>query len=180
MIFFGRMACLWESGEQIGKGDGTRRSRRVASEAGFTLLELLLVLTIISLLSTIATPVFHSYIKRARTKRAMVEIRGIEAELFSYSIEQGRLPDTLEQLGRDFIDPWGRPYRYQLLAGKPLTGAGKVQSRKNRFLHPLNTDYDLYSVGPDGDTQLALTAHASHDDIIRANDGAYVGEAQFY
>ncbi len=49
--------------------------------------------------------------------------------------------------------------------------------RKDRFLHPINSDYDLYSMGKDGRTTEALTAKMSHDDIIRANDGGFVGLA---
>ncbi len=50
-------------------------------------------------------------------------------------------------------------------------------ARKDRFLVPINCDFDLYSVGPDGESKIPLTAKQSHDDIIRAGDGAYVGVA---
>ena len=53
-------------------------------------------------------------------------------------------------------------------------------ARKDRFLHPLNSTYDLYSVGKDGKTVAALTAKASKDDIIRANDGGFIGLAVKY
>lgn len=49
--------------------------------------------------------------------------------------------------------------------------------RMDRFLHPINSDYDLYSMGKDGQTVLPLTARQSHDDVIRANDGSFVGLA---
>ena len=49
--------------------------------------------------------------------------------------------------------------------------------RKDRFLNPLNSEFDLYSVGPDGKTETPLTAKASYDDIIRAVDGKYMGLA---
>jgi len=49
--------------------------------------------------------------------------------------------------------------------------------RKDRFLAPINTDFDLYSMGPDGDSKSQLNAKASRDDIIRAADGAYFGVA---
>jgi general secretion pathway protein G len=52
--------------------------------------------------------------------------------------------------------------------------------REDKNLHPLNSDLDLYSIGPDGKTNLPLTAKASHDDIIRANDGGYFGVASNY
>ena len=41
--------------------------------------------------------------------------------------------------------------------------------RKNRFLVPINSEYDLYSMGKDGKTQMPLTAKASRDDVIFAN-----------
>ena len=42
---------------------------------------------------------------------------------------------------------------------------------------PLNTDYDLYSMGRDGKSKTPLTASESHDDIVRALDGEFVGLA---
>jgi general secretion pathway protein G len=42
---------------------------------------------------------------------------------------------------------------------------------------PINSDYDLYSMGKDGESVPPLTARASRDDVIRANDGAYIGLA---
>ena len=76
----------------------------------------------------------------------------------------------------DLKDPWGNNYQY--LNIETTTGLGKM--RKDRFLVPLNTDFDLYSMGKDGDSQSPLTAEVSHDDIIRANDGEYIGIASEY
>jgi len=72
-------------------------------------------------------------------------------------------------------DPWGNPYQYLR-----VTGSNRGALRKDRFLVPINSDFDLYSMGPDGETVLALTAKAARDDIIRANDGGYVGVAEGY
>lgn len=52
--------------------------------------------------------------------------------------------------------------------------------RKDHNLVPLNTDYDLYSSGPDGASVGPLTAKASRDDILRANNGRFVGPASAY
>ncbi|HRC45374.1 MAG TPA: hypothetical protein PLT27_15085, partial [Nitrospira sp.] len=60
-------------------------------------------------------------------------------------------------------------------AGAGNGSAGKP--RKDRFLHPINSDYDLYSMGKDGESVEPLTAQKSHDDVIRANDGGFVGLA---
>ena len=52
--------------------------------------------------------------------------------------------------------------------------------RKDRFLVPINTNFDLYSMGPDGKSVPPLTAQASQDDIIWASDGEYIGPAAQY
>ena len=53
-------------------------------------------------------------------------------------------------------------------------------ARKDRFLVPINTDYDLYSMGPDGESEPQLHNAVSRDDVIRARDGAYVGLAESF
>jgi general secretion pathway protein G len=60
------------------------------------------------------------------------------------------------------------------------TVKGNGKKRKDRNLVPLNSDYDLYSQGPDGNSVSPLTAAASQDDIIRANNGGFVGKAEDY
>jgi len=51
-------------------------------------------------------------------------------------------------------------------------------ARKDRFLVPINSDFDLYSRGADGLTQAALSDPVSRDDVIRGEDGAYYGLAE--
>ena len=72
-------------------------------------------------------------------------------------------------------DPWGNPFQYTNLGTAPPGAA-----RKDKFLVPINSDFDLYSMGPDGESVAALTAKPSRDDIIRANDGGFVGLASEY
>jgi general secretion pathway protein G len=89
--------------------------------------------------------------------------------------ETNVIPADLSEIGQLLKkDPWGRPYVYQDLS---IPGA---KARKNKALHPLNTYFDLYSMGKDGQTVLALTAGPSRDDIIVANDGRFVGMAKDY
>ena len=52
--------------------------------------------------------------------------------------------------------------------------------RKDKYLVPINSDFDLYSMGKDGQSAAALTAKISKDDIVRANDGQYIGLAEAY
>jgi general secretion pathway protein G len=168
---------------------------------GFTLLELLIVIAIIGTLASIAVPVYIKYVNQAKNTICVNDIRSIQHEIDLFRDANGKLPDCLDELtGGNRVDPWGNPYQYLSYASmeketgsgggggsekkEEVTecssnsdGGGKEKQRKDRFLHPLNTDYDLYSKGADGKTNAPLTAKASHDDIIRASDGAYIGLA---
>ena len=73
------------------------------------------------------------------------------------------------------LDPWGNSYQYLNLNGAPI---GQV--RKDQALVPINSDYDLYSMGPDGSSVAPLTAAMSRDDIVRGNDGSFIGVAEDY
>jgi general secretion pathway protein G len=52
--------------------------------------------------------------------------------------------------------------------------------RKDHLLAPVNADFDLYSMGKDGQSMVPFTAKASRDDIVRANNGGYVGLVSDY
>ena len=73
-----------------------------------------------------------------------------------------------------FLDPWGRPYEYLNITLSPSL------ARKDLALHPINSDFALYSKGKDGASQPPLTAATSRDDIVRANDGQFIGLASTY
>jgi general secretion pathway protein G len=88
-----------------------------------------------------------------------------------------RLPVDLAEIGREsMLDPWQAPYQYLDFTGTHGNG-GK---RKDHNLVPINTYFDLYSMGEDGASTSPLTAPQSQDDIIRANDGGFVGLASDY
>jgi general secretion pathway protein G len=59
-------------------------------------------------------------------------------------------------------------------------GPGNGDCRKDGKPNPLNSDYDLYSMGADGDSMGPLSATASRDDIVRANNGAFIGLGEEY
>ena len=56
----------------------------------------------------------------------------------------------------------------------------KGNQRKDHNLVPINSDFDLYSMGKDGASAPPLTAASSQDDIIRANNGEYYGYGKDY
>ena len=101
----------------------------------------------------------------------------LESEIAAYQENNDKLPDNLNDLGRgNILDPWGNPYQFLNFAN--VKGMG--QMRKDRNLVPINAHFDLYSMGKDGKSQTPLTAKVSHDDIIRANNGSFIGIASDY
>jgi len=117
--------------------------------AGFTLLELLVVLVILGLLAAVATPQVLDYLDRARTQSASIQINNLSTALDLYRLDVGRYPSAQEGLDslvtapagvttwfgpyvkkqEMLIDPWGHPYNYRI--------PGK------------NGAYDIYTLGAD-------------------------------
>lgn len=155
------------------------RPPRTRSRLGITVLELVIVVAVLGVLAAIAIPQYVGYQERARVKQAIAAIRTLEMEIDRYRTEFGRLPAQLA-FAVDPVprDPWGNPYQYlDIENGGPLVNG---QRRKDKNLVPINSDYDLYSKGPDGGSHPPLTAQASRDDVVRASNGGYVGTAADY
>ena len=145
--------------------------------AGFTLIEMLAVVAIIGMLLGIGTPRLQVILKSVKVTRAIGDITAIEVDVIAFSIARDSLPASLAAIGRGgMLDPWGNPYQY-LNYGGEKNPAG---ARTDRSLHPLNSDFDLYSMGEDESSVERITAKVSQDDIIRANDGGFVGLARLY
>lgn len=114
--------------------DGSKREDDLGGDAGFTLVELLVVLAIIVLLAGIVAPQVLRYLGSARSEAATAQIRNIESALELFYIDNHRYPTTEEGLvalseptpelaGRwngpylrnaeAMRDPWGQPYIYR-------------------------------------------------------------------
>lgn len=121
------------------------RGRR--SEAGFTLMELLVVLAILGLLAAIATPMVLHYLDYAKVSTAKTEVSNIEASLDLYKYDVGRYPTTAEGLealvsAPQGVDNWNGPY------------VKKTTKLKDPWGHAYNYkfpgdhgEFDLYSYG---------------------------------
>ena len=130
-----------------------------------------MVTVIIGTLSTMAAPTLQRAREQAQVGAAIAEISILQAELAIYIEINFGPPVSLAAIDRaGIIDPWGYPYVYNV-----VTGPGGA--RKDKFMVPLNTDYDLYSVGADGESVGPLSASKSKDDVIRALNGGYIGLA---
>ncbi len=144
---------------------------------GFSVLELLVAVAVLGLIVAIAVPNYHHYITRAEINKVIEQIEMLEILIKGYHASTGRYPDSLEELGVGMLDPWGNPYQYLRIEG---SDGAKGHQRKDHALVPINSDFDLYSMGEDGKSAPPLTAHSSKDDIVRANNGGFIGLATDY
>lgn len=170
------MASRWNvrGGPSLTRKKTGQRHR--CNQQGFTLIELMTVIAIIGTLAAFALVNFTAYVEKAKVTAAIVEIKDIERSILVFQLENERLPNTLVEAGLgNPIDPWGNPYVYY-----PLSSVPKGKQRKDKSLVPINSDYDLYSSGRDGQSAAPLTAKTSQDDIVRAYDGKFVGIAKNY
>jgi general secretion pathway protein G len=134
----------------ISRFESGRPTWRIAGQRGFTLIELLVVLAILGLMVAIVTPQVLSYLGRAKSETAQIEVRNLATALDLFMVDVGRYPTQQEGLvalvsnpghlpswhgpylkaNAVPLDPWGRPYQY------------KIPGQ--------NGDYDIYTLGPDG------------------------------
>jgi general secretion pathway protein G len=109
-----------------------RRSLR-GNEAGFTLVEILVVITIIGLIMALVGPRVLNYLAESKVKAARIQIESFAASLDLFCLDVGRYPTTSEGLaalahapggvdawsgpyvrvGAIPKDPWGHPYLYR-------------------------------------------------------------------
>jgi general secretion pathway protein G len=118
--------------------DGVRRffhsrSHRGAGKFGFTLVEMLVVITIIGLIMALVGPRVLNYLGESKVKAARIQIESFSAALDLFYLDNGRYPSSSEGLpalvqrpansaswngpylktGSVPTDPWGRPYLYR-------------------------------------------------------------------
>lgn len=135
---------------------GCRQPRlryRNRNDAGYTLLELLVVMGILAILTAFATPQLMGYFGKAKTQSVQLQIENINTALELYYMENGSYPSAnvgLKALvdatpeaknwngpylkkAKNLLDPWGRPYQYNVTNG----------------------EYEVYSLGPNGKARSA-------------------------
>lgn len=150
--------------------------RNILFYRGFTLIEVFIVLAVLGLMSAIAVPQYQDYLKRVDINQATNDIGSISLVITDFQLTYNRLPADLAAVGMNGMrDPWDNPYEY---VNHDTAPPGK--RRKDKNLVPINNDYDLYSKGEDGRSVAPLTAKHSRDDIVRANNGKWVGKGEDY
>jgi general secretion pathway protein G len=148
------------------------------TKRGITLIEMMLVVCIIAIASGIAVPTITGYKEKIDAAKGVADMTGIELLVDKFYAQNNRYPNSLGEIGKGGLkDPWGREYQYQnnelIIANDKKHKCNGC--RKDGPIHPLNTDYDLFSVGKDGMSNDTIRSQPSQDDIVRAFNGSYLG-----
>ncbi|MFG1320721.1 type II secretion system major pseudopilin GspG [Xanthobacter autotrophicus] len=116
-----------------GRARAAQIRHRRKSEGGYTLVELLVVITIIGLIVALVGPRVLGYLGDSKVKTAKIQIQGFSSALDLFYLDTGRYPSTSEGLaalvqrapgaatwngpylkgGTLPSDPWGKPYSYR-------------------------------------------------------------------
>ena len=127
------------------------RRRHGATRAGFTLIEFLVVVTIMGVLAALIVPRFFGRVGQTRQAVAGANIRVLETKIMEFQVDCSRYPTAGEGLqalvrkpadvadtwrgpyvkDKDIVDPWGNEFGYRYPAQRGL-------------------DFDLFSYGADG------------------------------
>ena len=117
---------------------------------GFTLIELMIVIVILGLLSTIIMPRILSRPEQARRMKAKVDIRNIESSLALFKTDTGGFPTTSQGLKALVSDPGIKGYNPDGYLNKT-----PLDPWDNRYIYLSpgvhGKDYDLESYGKDGE-----------------------------
>jgi len=127
-----------------------RKNMRQLHRAGFTLIELMIVVVILGILATIIMPRILGRPEQARRMKAKIDIRNIESALALFKTDTGRFPSTSEGLEVLVTDPGIKGYSSDGYLDKmPLD----PWSGKYIYISPgvNGKDYDLESYGKDGE-----------------------------
>jgi len=117
--------------------------------AGFTLLELLVVIVIIGLLAGYVGPKYFSQVGKSEVKVARAQIEAFDKALDQYRLDNGHYPSTAQGLAALTAKPvseakWDGPYLKKALPADPWGNAYQYRQPGQ------HGEYDLFSYGRDG------------------------------
>ncbi len=134
----------------VAAGQATRKNHSATrSAAGFTLLELLVVVTIIGLLAAYVGPKYFSQLGRSEQGVAKAQVEAFARALDTYRLEVGQYPTTEEGLNALLTKPasaakWNGPYLQKAVPSDPW-------GRAYLYRAPgANGDFEIVSYGKDG------------------------------
>ena len=125
------------------------RSKRRPGRAGFTLVEVLLVLAILVILASLVAVAVIPAMKKSRIRAAKTQISLFTVQFQHYYIDVGSFPTTAQGMEAlrlapaDLVDKWAGPYATKAIPPDPW-------GRKYLYQSDDGQNYRLSSNGPDG------------------------------
>ena len=148
-----------------------RERRREAGEAGFTLVEMLVVITIIGLIMGLIGPRVLNYLSESKVKAARIQLQSFSSALDLFFLDAGRYPSSSEGLAAlmqrtSGVGAWNGPY----LKGNSLPN--------DPWNHPYvyrapgeHGPYEIISYGADGqEGGSGLAADISSENLVNAKN----------
>jgi len=130
----------------------TKRRRRAASssEAGFTLVEILVVITIIGLIMALVGPRVLNYLTESKVKATRIQIESFSSALDLYYLDMGRYPTSAEGLSAlvqpsGSVSGWNGPYLKGVSVPNDPWGHAYVYRSPGE-----RAAYEIISYGSDG------------------------------
>jgi type II secretion system protein G len=120
-----------------------RRSR--SAERGFTLVELMVVVAVIGVLSTIAIPLYVNVQARGRVAKAQADSRTLASAVGVYSAHMGRIPAALNQLTTVATNAQGQS------AGPFLNALPTAPGGWASYAYAPNASAGTYTISSSGD-----------------------------
>ncbi len=126
-----------------------RRRRARYRQAGFTLVEILVVITIIGMIMALVGPRVLNYLSESKTKAAKIQIESFASALDLYYLDLGRYPTTNEGLAAltrgNNVPGWSGPYLRGGVVPNDPWGHGYLYRSPGE-----HAPYDIVSLGSDG------------------------------
>lgn len=149
MLYFAR----WKRSTLLDSmADNSTRTSKVASQRGFTLLEVMVVVVIISILAALVAPRILSRPDEARIVAAKQDIASLLQALKLYRLDNLRYPSTEQGLGALIAKPSTSPVPPNWKSGGYVDRLPKDPWRNPyQYLNPgIRGEIDVFSFGADG------------------------------
>jgi general secretion pathway protein G len=143
---------------------------------GYTLIETMMVVGIIGIGGALAYPAYTGHVDNMKIAEAKKDLVLTDLKIETYFATNGAFPPDLLTIGMQQDDPWGKTYFYY---NRDIP-SGNGRERMDANGTKINTDYDLYSKGADNISASKVTHNNGLDDIVRGNNGDFIGAGADY